>query len=82
MAESLKDKKIPAWGNANTKGKDKTPIEAVKFPFPNSRDLANDQEAIKKARGGELGSNARVPATFVPGYKPGRGNVYSDKVKK
>jgi len=80
MAESLKDKKIPAWGNANVKGKDKTPIEPVQFPFPNSLDLAKDENAIKKARGGELGSNSKVPAAYVPGYNPTK--VYSTVVKK
>jgi hypothetical protein len=80
MAESIIDKKIPYQGAVDTKGKDKTPIDGVKFPFPNSLDLSKDVARIKKGRGGDLGSNSAVPAQFVGGYtdiKP-----YSKVVKK
>jgi hypothetical protein len=80
MAESIVDKKIPYQGAVDTKGKDKTPIDAVQAPFAGSKDLAKDTKAIGKARGGELGSNSRVPAQYVGGYndiKP-----YSKVVKK
>jgi hypothetical protein len=80
MAESLKDKKIPSWGTVDTRGKDKTPIEPVKFPFPNSLDLGKNVAAIKKARGGDLGSNPRVPAQYVGGYNETK--QYSTLVKK
>jgi hypothetical protein len=77
MAESLRDKKIPSWGNANTQGKDKTPIEAVKFPYANSLDLANNPAALKKGRGGDIGSNTKPGASA--GYTPTK--VYSTSIK-
>jgi hypothetical protein len=78
--KSIVSKKIPYQGAVDTKGIDKTPIEAVRFPFPNSLDLSKDVARIKKGRGGDLGSNSRVPAQYVGGYndiKP-----YSKVVKK
>lgn len=78
MADSIIDKKIPSWGTVDRRGKDKTPIEDKKFPFPNSLDLAKDAARLKQGRGGELGSNPRVPAGA--GYSPTK--VYSKSVKK
>jgi|688.fasta_scaffold288465_3 hypothetical protein len=78
--KSIVSKKIPYQGAVDTKGIDKTPIEASVFPFPNSLDLSKDVARIKKGRGGDLGSNSRVPAQYVGGYndiKP-----YSKVVKK
>jgi hypothetical protein len=80
MAESIIDKKIPYQGAVDTKGKDKTPIDGTTFPFPGSKDLSKDIKAINNARGGELGSNSKVPTQYVGGYndiKP-----YSKVVKK
>jgi hypothetical protein len=80
MAESIINKKIPYQGAVDRKGIDKTPIEANAFPFPNSLDLSKDVARIKKGRGGDLGSNSKVPAQYVGGYtdiKP-----YSKVVKK
>lgn len=80
MSKSIIDKKIPYQGAVDKAGKDKTPIDGVKFPFPKSLDLSKDIKAITQARGGALGSNSRVPAQFVGGYndiKP-----YSKVVKK
>jgi hypothetical protein len=78
--KSIVSKKIPYQGAVDTKGIDKTPIEASVFPFPNSLDLSKDVARIKKGRGGDLGSNSKVPAQYVGGYndiKP-----YSKVVKK
>jgi hypothetical protein len=77
MADSIVSKKIPYQGAVDTKGKDKTPI-GVEFPFKNSKDLMKSD--LSKPRGGELGSNSKVPAQYVGGYtdiKP-----YSKVVKK
>jgi hypothetical protein len=78
MSESIVDKKIPSWGTVDKRGKDKTPIEPVRFPFPNSLDLANNPAALKKGRGGDLGSNTKPGASA--GFTPTK--VYSKAVKR
>ena len=45
----------PTTGKANTKGGDPEPIGDVN-KFKPSKDLSRDQKALKKARGGEIGS--------------------------
>lgn len=61
----------------DTRGVDKTPIEAEKYPFPNSKNLS--KKDLTKERYGALGSNQYVPASVVPGYQPGK--KYTDVVK-
>lgn len=51
LIELLLTKK-PKDSQANTKGKDKTPI-GVEFPFQNSKDLVKTD--LSKPRGGQLG---------------------------
>lgn len=75
ILELLLSKK-PKDSQANTKGKDKTPI-GVEFPFQNSKDLMKSD--LKKDRYGVLGSNQYVPANTVPGYSDSK--KYSDSVK-
>lgn len=47
----LYNKNTPKTGKANTKGGDKTPIEA-----DGGLNLSKNEKALKKARGGELNS--------------------------
>jgi len=75
ILELLLSKK-PKDSQANTKGKDKTPI-GVEFPFPGSKDLMKGD--LKKDRYGALGANQYAPANAVPGYNPGK--KYTDVVK-
>ena len=51
----LYKKEKPLTGKANTKGGDPEPIGDVN-KFKPSKDLSRDQKALKKARGGEIGS--------------------------
>ena len=67
LEERLK-KTPPADSKANTKGGDKTPLEA-----DGGKDLSKNEKAIEKAGGRKLGQGG---AGFAPG-KP-----YSDKFKK
>ena len=62
----LKNK--PKDSQANTKGKDKTPI-GVEFPFQNSKDLMKTD--LSKPRGGSLGNQ-------TGGYNPSK--KYADSV--
>jgi hypothetical protein len=45
----------PLTGKANTRGGDPEPIGDIN-KFKPSKDLSRDQKALKKARGGEIGS--------------------------
>ncbi len=51
----LYKKQQPTTGKANTRGGDPEPIGA-NAPYKPSKDLSRDQKALKKARGGEVGS--------------------------
>jgi|LauGreDrversion4_2_1035121.scaffolds.fasta_scaffold13550_5 hypothetical protein len=76
----LLNNSAPATSKANTKGVDKTPIDAQKEPFAKSKDLVNSD--LTKPRGGEFGSFPGAPAGFKPaGYGPGE-SAYSKKVPK
>ena len=67
---------------ADTKGLDKTPIDATKEPFPGSKDLEKDTKALTSARQGEIGSMPFVAGGYkAPGYSPGD-NEYSKLVKR
>jgi hypothetical protein len=67
---------------ANTKGVDKTPIDAVKEPFAGSKNLVKDDAKLKSARQGDLGSMPYTPTGYIaPGYGPDD-NQYSKKVVK
>ena len=57
----------PQTSKVNTKGGDKTPLEA-----DGGKDLSKDEQAIKKAGGRELGKGAAGNAPAKP---------YSDKFK-
>ena len=62
----------PANSKARLGGVDKTPIDADKEPFKGSKDLAKDEKALVKSRGGELGSHPTPPAGYkAPGYANG-----------
>ena len=61
LVELLLTKK-PKDSQANTKGKDKTPI-GVEFPFQNSKDLMKSD--LSKPRGGQLGGT-------TGGYSPAK----------
>tara|TARA_R110000822_G_scaffold594_4_gene2673 strand:+ start:138 stop:347 length:210 start_codon:yes stop_codon:yes gene_type:complete len=65
--EELLKKSPPSTSKANTKGGDKTPLEA-----DGGRNLSKDEKAIEKAGGRKLGKGA---AGHTP-VKP-----YSDKFK-
>jgi hypothetical protein len=52
LVELLLTKK-PKDSQANTKGRDKTPI-GIEFPFQNSKDLMKSD--LSKPRGGQLGA--------------------------
>jgi len=70
----------PDNSKANRVGKDKTPIDDQKFPFPGSKDLVKSD--LSKPRGGEFGSFPGAPAGYTPpGYGPGE-SAYSKKVQK
>jgi hypothetical protein len=58
----LYEKEKPLTGRANTKGGDKTPIEA-----DGGKNLSKDEKALKKARGGELGQG--TPKGYTGGKK-------------
>ena len=64
--------KPPITSKANLGGVDKTPIDADKEPFKNSKDLVKDDAYLVKSRGGELGSMPKPPVGFkAPGYSNG-----------
>jgi len=70
----------PDNSKANRAGKDKTPIDDQKFPFPGSKDLVKSD--LKGPRGGEIGSFPGAPAGYTPpGYGPGQ-QSYSVKVPR
>jgi hypothetical protein len=73
LVELLLTKK-PKDSQANTKGKDKTPI-GIEFPFQNSKDLMKSD--LSKPRGGELGGRT---GGFNPS-KPYAGTVNLAKNK-
>lgn len=57
----LYEKEKPLTAKVNTKGGDKTPIEA-----DGGLDLSKDEKALKRGRGGEIGQGT------PKGYTPGR----------
>lgn len=70
----------PDNSKANRAGKDKTPIDDRKEPFPGSKDLVKSD--LSRPRGGEIGSFPGAPAGYVPpGYGPGQSS-YSHKVQR
>lgn len=70
----------PDNSKANRAGKDKTPIDDQKFPFPGSKDLVKTDLSVP--RGGQFGSFPGAPAGYTPpGYGPGQ-NAYSVKVPR
>jgi hypothetical protein len=72
----------PDNSKANRAGKDKTPIDDQKFPFPGSKDYVKDEAKLKSSRGGELGSFPGAPSGYTPpGYGPGQ-SAYSVKVPR
>lgn len=79
-------KNPPNTSKAKLGGIDKTPIDADKNPFKGSKDLAKDDKALVKSRGGELGSHPTSPVGFkAPGYSNGDNEytkLFNSRTKK